>query len=141
MQISLNLTTSNHSAKKETLYADYENLQVCRRISADGTLTVRVVCEAANQVALRVALANAVISMVKEIDACGVSRNCLSSVSIGLVVGGAISRPSVLIHPGSERPFAVTPNILDEAGAIFVAGAKIERDVFENAVDGEPQVA
>ena len=140
MQFSLNLTAVNHAAKCDFLREDYDNVLVCRKLDADGGLTLRVGFEATNQSALRGSLANAVISLVGELDACGIRRDCLPEAAVAVVLGGALSRPTILLRPESGKPFVVGCNILDDAGAIFEAAANVARDSTKRAVDEKESV-
>jgi len=123
ISIKLLLIAKSHKSKTIVPYDDYDGIRVSRSVAGDGMLCIRVRFSASNQVALRSSLGNALISLVKEMKAAGVSQKHLPSAVLTSIVSSAPPREVTLLNVGG-KPFIVGGGMIEDAGAIFLAATR-----------------
>lgn len=139
MQFALTIASPKQTAKEPIVFPAYDAIAVSRRALTDGRVSIAVFFSANNATALRVSLANAIIALVLEMDACDIPRENLGEARIRLAAADYHVAPSPLIKPTTGKPFVVGGRSLDESGAIFVAADKVfsAADVPDIVTEGD----
>ena len=124
MQLAITIASTKPVKTNPSVYPAYDAIVVSRRALTDGRVSIAVFFSANNATSLRASLGNAIIALVLEMDACGISRESLSEARIRNAADDYHVAPAPLIKPTTGKPFVVGGGTLDESGAIFVAADK-----------------